>query len=168
MSEKARKPGWWYPWIFVAMFGVVVAANGALVWLARASFSGLTDEGAYDKGIGYNRALEGAAAQAKLGWRADVAFVPFSAGKGAVEARLADREGKPLDGLELEILIRRPAEAGLDRRLTLVPQGAGLFRAEVTLPKSGQWLVRVHAYRGADVFQQETRIIVPQQRVVRP
>lgn len=161
MSRKSRKPGWWYPWIFVAMFGVVIVANGALIWFARSSFSGLTDEGAYDKGIGYNRALEGAAAQARLGWRADVGFVPSVAGRGAIEARITDRAGRPMDGLEAEILLRRPAEAGLDQRLALVPQGAGMFRAEVTVPKPGQWIVRVHAFRGADVFQQETRVVVP-------
>ena len=161
MGNESRASGWWYPWIFVGMFAVVIAANGALIWFARSSFSGLSTEGAYDKGIGYNRALEGAAAQARLGWRADIAFVPEQSGKGAIEARLVDRDDGPLDGLEAEVLIHRPTQTGLDQRLALVPQGAGRFRAEVALPEPGQWIVRVHAYRGADVFQQETRVIVP-------
>ncbi len=161
MNRKTRKPGWWYPWIFVAMFGVTVVANGALIWSARSSFSGLSAEGAYDKGIAYNRALEGAAAQEKLGWRAEVAFLPGASGTGVIEARLTDRDGRPIAGLEAEVLLRRPTQAGLDQRRALVAQGSGLFRAEVTVPKPGQWIVRVHAFRDQDVFQQETRVVVP-------
>ncbi|MBM3566917.1 MAG: FixH family protein [Alphaproteobacteria bacterium] len=161
MTTTKRKDGWWYPWIFVAMFGVVAAANGALIWFARASFSGLSSEGAYDKGLNYNRALEGAARQEKLGWRAKVAFMPVSSGASVIEARFEDKDGRPLEGLEAEALIRRPAEAGLDQRLALVPQGGGVFRAEIALPKPGQWIVRVHAFRDRDVFQTETRIVAP-------
>lgn len=157
MTEPARKPGWWYPWIFVGAMGVTVAVNGALIWFAHASFSGLAVEGAYDRGLDYNRALEGAAAQAKLGWRAEIAF----AAPGAIEARLTDRDGRPVDGIEAEVILRRPVEPGPDRRLALVAQGGGVFRADVAPLKPGQWIVRVHAFRGADVFQQETRIVAP-------
>ena len=37
---KIRRPGWWYPYIFVGAFGVVLLVNAALAYFATSSFTG--------------------------------------------------------------------------------------------------------------------------------
>ena len=64
----------WIPYAFVAFFGVVLLANGTMIGLAFATWTGLETEGAYQKGLAYNRVLDRARAQAALGWRVDLAF----------------------------------------------------------------------------------------------
>ena len=45
------------------------AVNGAMIWIALSSWTGLATNQPYDKGLTYNRNLEAAARQAALGWQ---------------------------------------------------------------------------------------------------
>ena len=49
----------WIPWAFVAFFGVVLAANAAMVVIALASWPGLETQQAYQRGLAYDDALPG-------------------------------------------------------------------------------------------------------------
>ena len=160
MNHSARKPGWWYPWALFGVMAVTVIVNGLLAWIADDTFSGQVTTRHRDLGLDYNRALEGTAAQERLGWRAEIAFAPRGLG-GAIEVRLVTREGDPVEGADAELLIRRPVEEGFDRRIGLVPEGAGRYTARVALPKPGQWALHLLVRRGDDVFQHQTRILVP-------
>jgi nitrogen fixation protein FixH len=160
MTNLRRKAGWWYPWALFGVMGVTLIANGLLAWIADDTFSGLVTGRFRDLGLDYNRALEGRAAQERLGWRAEIAFEPRAVG-GTIEVRLRTREGDPVDGADAEMLIRRPVEDGFDRRIGLVAEGDGRFTARVALPKSGQWALHLLVRRGDDVFQHQTRIMAP-------
>jgi nitrogen fixation protein FixH len=160
MSDFTRETGWWYPWALFGVMVVTMIVNGVLVWIADDSFSGLVTGRFRDLGLDYNRALEGRAAQERLGWRADITFEPRGGG-GVIEVRLVTRDGDPVEGADAELLIRRPVEDGFDRRIGLVPEGDGRYTARVALPKPGQWALHLLARRGADVFQHQTRIMAP-------
>ena len=160
MNHSARKTGWWYPWALFGVMAVTVIVNGFLAWIADDTFSGQVTTRHRDLGLDYNRALEGSAAQARLGWRAEIAFEPRGGG-GVIEVRLVTREGDPVEGADAELLIRRPVEDGLDQRIGLVSEGAGRYTARVALPKPGQWALHLLARRGDDVFQHQTRIMAP-------
>ncbi|MGE5500712.1 MAG: FixH family protein, partial [Ignavibacteriales bacterium] len=41
-----RRPGWWYPYIFVAAFVVVVGVNAAMAYFASSTFTGLETDNA--------------------------------------------------------------------------------------------------------------------------
>ena len=53
----------WIPYAFLGFFAVVLLANGAMIWLAFATWTGLETEGAYQKGLAYNRTLAETEAQ---------------------------------------------------------------------------------------------------------
>lgn len=160
---NGRRRGSWYPWIFVGMFAVVVGVNGALAYFATSTFNGLETERAYDKGLAYNEALAGAAAQEALGWIVRADFAPSAAGGhgGALTVHIADRAGAPLEGVEAFAVFSRPTQAGHDMRLPLGKAADGSHVALVELPFAGQWEVQVVANRGDASYQLSQRILLP-------
>ena len=67
-----------------------------------------------------------------------------------------------LDGLEeVKALLIRPTSEGHDLEVKLAPKGDGAYAAQMTVPLPGQWELRVHAWKGQDVFQDSRRILIP-------
>ena len=165
VMRSKRADGWWYPWIFVGGMAFVVLVNGIMVFIALNSWTGLETEGHYQKGLEYNRDLAAAKAQAALGWTFALEAEPTaSAGKNrTVDLRLsfADRDGQPLDGLDVSVLLMRPTHEGYDQTIPLKPAGGGLYEAQATLPLPGQWSAHVLAARGDSEFQDEKRLRLP-------
>lgn len=160
-SDIMRKPGWWYPWIFVGMFGVVVSVNGALAYFATSTFTGLQTEGAYEKGLAYNQTLASAEAQEKLGWtlapHLDAAAI---AGGGPLTVTVSGRDGKPVEKLEVVAKLVRPTVSGHDQVVELHEVDAGRYVSEVKLPFPGIWDMKVVATRGADRYQINQRVVL--------
>ncbi|HEB79150.1 MAG TPA: hypothetical protein ENI79_01570 [Rhodospirillales bacterium] len=158
VREKGREKGWWYPWIFVAFMGVVVAVNLVFMVLANKTWTGLETEGAYEKGLAYNKALLGAKAQAALGWRMDFQFTPV---EGKLSAAFHGPGGEALTGMKVKALLIRPTREGFDFSIDLEDKGGGTYAAVIDPPLPGRWTVRIHAYRGADSFQIKREIMAP-------
>ncbi|MCW8952841.1 MAG: FixH family protein, partial [Rhodospirillales bacterium] len=53
-AANNRKPGWWYPWIFVGGMTIVVIVNGIMIYFALSTFTGLETRNHYEKGLAYN------------------------------------------------------------------------------------------------------------------
>ena len=167
-AGKAGRPrGWWIPYTFFAGFAVVLAANGAMLYFALSSFSGLSTKQAYVEGLAYNDRVEEEAAQAALGWTWDLDLAAVETLRQNGPSRVAtlrvdgrNAEARPLDGLSLTATIRRPTEQGLDQTVPLRPVGPGLYETRVTLAKPGQWDVLLTARRGEDVFRLRRRLLV--------
>src|SRR4051794_15207153 len=76
------------PWIFVAGMLTVVAVNGALIYFATTTWSGMAINHAYDRGLAYNQVLAAAARQEALGWHVTAQLHAQSAGSElAIAAR---------------------------------------------------------------------------------
>ena len=149
----------WIPWTFVAFFLVVFAANGAMVYVGFATWTGVATEDAYEKGLAYNGALAAARAQADLGWRPAFGFDAYGPTHGRVALALADRDGHPLTGAGVRARFVRPSHQGHDFELALPEAEAGRYGAEVELPLPGWWEVRVRADRGGRVYRLTERIV---------
>ena len=67
-ANVRRRPGWWYPYIYVGAFGVVVAVNMVFMASAIRTFSGISTDQAYEKGLKYNQQIAAARSQEQLGW----------------------------------------------------------------------------------------------------
>lgn len=159
-----RERGWWYPYIFVGGFVVVVGVNAALAFFATSSFTGLETEGAYQKGLEYNQNIALAKAQEALGWQVDTQVTPGPIGADGVQAKVAvsyrDRDGRPVEGLEVTADIIRPTAKGLDQHVTLAPMGNGTYGGSYQLPAKGVWDMDVAA-NGADVsYQHAQRFVI--------
>lgn len=169
---SGRSPGWWYPWIFVGGMLIVVAVNAGMAIVAVGTFSGLETTDHYRKGLAYQDALDATARQADRGWHVEVDFRPRPAGSksdgvsngqsgGDLAVVFSDRDGQPLDRLEVEAQFTRPTQAGFDQTAVLDSEGSGRYRASVSFPLPGQWDLRILARRDDAHFQSTLRLLVP-------
>lgn len=160
---------------FAAFFGVVFAVNGIMVFMALSSWSGLSTDHPYERGLRYNKTLEAMAQRDALGWQETIVFTQPSAeplpavsngaasngaasdgaasrasgagdeGQGRITLEMRDRDGELLEGLLVAGQIWRPTNEGFDRPIELKPVGAGRYEADVAFPLRGNWLVRLNA-----------------------
>jgi nitrogen fixation protein FixH len=159
-ARSAEVPGRWIPWAFVAFFGVVFAVNATMIAIAFTTWTGLTTERSYQRGLDYNRALEAAAAQEALGWRVDFAFIQGQGAHAVVEVGLENRHRDLLEAADVEARFLRPTHAGHDVTVVLPHYRDGRYRAEVELPFAGQWDVHVTASSGGDVYRLSRRVFL--------
>ena len=150
----------WIPYAFVAFFGVVLLANGAMIWLAFATWTGLETEGAYQKGLAYNRVLLDAQAQASLGWDVDLEFVQQAERTLAIQLALADRHGDLIEEASVSAAFVRPTHEGHDQVVTIPHRYGGAYQAEVALPLSGQWDVQLTIEAAGELWRTTRRIYV--------
>ena len=145
------------PWLFPAAMVPMFAANGALIYFALQSKPALVDERPFEDGRTYNRALAAAAAQDRLGWRADLESSPSD----SIALAITDRQGAPVTGLSVQLRVWRPVGALPDVNIALAEIAPGSYRGALKLPSAGQWQFDFVARRGSDEFAYGRRIIAP-------
>lgn len=156
-----RRPGWWYPYIFVAAFMVVLLVNVTMAYFATSTFSGLATENPYEKGLAYNRTLEAQRQQDAMGWTVDVQVDPAANHGAGITIVYRDQTGKPVDGMMVRAQFIRPTAKGHDREVALAPVGPGTYATHQELPMSGVWDMDVAAKGAAASYQLSRRIVVP-------
>ena len=148
----------WIPWAFVAFFGVVLAANAAMIVIALATWPGLETQQAYRRGLAHDEALAAAAAQAALGWEVEFAFEQTGQRGGALRLDLADRFGSRLQNAEVQVAFVRPTHHGYDLIVDLPHHYGGRYLGDVALPLAGQWEARVHIVEREGEYRLRERI----------
>lgn len=165
MNKSKRQDGWWYPWIFVGAFGVIIAVNSIMAYIAANSWTGLETKHAFKDGQAFNAVLAQKTAQMKLGWTASVDFAseptPTNAHAGRIHVKFLQADGTDVRGLRLEALAVRPTHEGYDQNLIFTAQGAGVYSAPADLTLPGQWDLRITASHDHQVFKLRQRIQVP-------
>jgi len=160
MSKRER--GWWYPYIFIGMLGLVMVVNGAMAYFATSTFNGLITENAYEKGLKYNKTLAVARQQSDLGWTVEAKSVPGQTGHNAtVTISYLDKTGHGVDGLDVQALVDRPNVTGAEQRVAFEPKGKGLYSVDVTFPEAGQWDFDILAANDGSTYQLQRRFVVP-------
>lgn len=140
MTQTAKRARlWWVPWAFVGGFVVVLVANGALVYFAFDSWTGVATEDAYAKGLAYNEEIGDARAQESRGWRVTLDFTSDGPQRGKLDLDLKDRFGTPITGARVAARLVRPTHEGHDLEVELTERGGGRYAAELELPLAGQW-----------------------------
>jgi nitrogen fixation protein FixH len=157
MIDRAGRDGW-IPWAFVAFFAVVLAVNGAMIWIAFATWTGLTTVGAYQKGLAYNRVLAAAKAQEALGWRVDLNLAATDGRLAVLNLTLADRFGDLIEDAQVTAAFVRPTQAGHDLELTVPHTHAGVYAAQAALPFAGAWELHLTIQSGGDTYLMRRRI----------
>ena len=131
--------------IVLAFFGLVIAANVIFVVLAWQSWSGLSTDDAYRRGLAYNETLRQAETQRALGWQVRAELVPLADGGAHLSVVFIDRNDSPVESLDITGQLRRPSREGADRPVVLTSQGPGRYATDVDLPLAGQWDLRLRA-----------------------
>jgi nitrogen fixation protein FixH len=146
----------------LTFFGVVIAVNGIFIALSLWSWSGLSTDDAYQRGLAYNETLAEAEAQRALDWRAQAVLTPAVNGGARLTVAFTDRAGAPVEGLTVSGDLRRPVRDDLDRTVALVRDGPGRYAADMEQLMSGQWDVRLRAASPSGAtFVLEDRLWLP-------
>lgn len=120
-------------------FGVIAAVNLTLAIFANSTWTGLVVQDSFLASQGYNEVLSQARKQQALGWNAELVF-----GGGRLDFKVADRDGKPVQGLVVKAKIGRPTNENEDFELTLLPEPQTGYSASSQL-NDGQWEVDIIA-----------------------
>lgn len=151
----------WIPWYFAAFFVSLILVLVPMCVIAVRTNTGLVTEGAYEKGLAYNKAIRAEERQEALRWRSELAISAPSTDRAQVDFRLTDADGKPLDGAEVVLWLVRPTQAGKDQRAELKALSGGRYSAELTLPAPGLWEARVSATANGQNYQTVKRVVLP-------
>ena len=154
------RSGRWIPWVFVGLFGIVLIANGTMITVAITTFTGMETVSAYKKGVNYNERLAAAAAQEKLAWQASLDAAPNGGGSVILTFDLKDKNGGPVAAADVNAMVDRPLQDGLDQTVVLDEISSGRYRATLDLPLPGQWEVALTAEARGHRYQFTERIRV--------
>lgn len=144
----------------IVFFGVMLAANSALVYYALDTFSGGERPDPYRSGLNYNETIAAAERQATLGWEAATAY---DAEADRLTLRFVDSAKEPVTGLRLAATLTRPATNREDRTLDVTEIAQGVYAADVTLDP-GNWVLTVESLEHEDgdpTYRMKRRLIVP-------
>ncbi|RMH53150.1 MAG: nitrogen fixation protein FixH [Alphaproteobacteria bacterium] len=128
--------------IALAAFGVVLAVNLTMAWLATSGFPGLVVPNSYVASQSWDRTR---AAQQALGWR-----VAARLDGDALVVTVTGADGRPVRGLAVTADIARPAGRRGERVVTLTETPAG-YRAAVALAP-GNWAAEIRAAGPGDAL----------------
>ncbi len=124
--------------ILAGFFGLMFAVNGVFVYFALGSFSGVSVEDAYRRGLDYNQELAQKQQQEERNWKHSFEFVQTGEGAGKVTLILDDKNGNRIAGLSVNGHLKRPVVALADRPVEFLEQGQG-YVAKLDFTDKGQW-----------------------------
>lgn len=144
----------------LAFFGVIIAVNGTMLYLATSTFSGADARNGYDVSQNYNREIAAARAQAERGWRGTAQVVRTADGAGVL-LDLRDSGGAPVTGLDVEARLRHPSNRHQDHAFALRERAPGRYDHAEPGVLPGAWDVVFTARRnGEKVYATQSRIIL--------
>jgi nitrogen fixation protein FixH len=156
-----RFTGWMALAILVGFFGVMLVANGSLVYYALSTFSGEQEASPYEHGLAYDKDIAAAREQEARQWRVSVkALRPNPGAPASIDVAMRDAQNAPLEGLKVNATLEFPADKKLDARASLKEAAPGEYRADAVLA-AGQWDLVIEARRnGERLFRSVNRIVL--------
>lgn len=148
------------PWYIVTFFVVIAIVDGIFVTIAMRTHTGVVAKHPYEKGIAYNQTIKDAEDQEELGWKSNFEYKNISRQFGKISFSLRDANGKKLEPEKIYVTITRPVQEGMDFRINLTKENAGIFQSNVFFPEEGLWELRAYAEVSGQKYQQSKRVNV--------
>lgn len=126
---------------FLAFFGMIFLVNGAMIYSALRTHTGLVANEPYRKGLHYNDRIAASDRQALLDWNDAVTLRR----DGSLAVRLTAAGGRPVPSLVLRAVVGRPATNRADHTVELKETEPGLYEATVGTIEAGNWQVSLEA-----------------------
>ncbi len=123
----------------LAFFGVIIAVNGVMTYLAIRDFRGVVVNSSYVASQDFNAYHARFEAQRARGWQVDV-----HAAGGAPALVVRDASGEPIRGLTIAATALRVTDAHADVSLTLAETAPGVYAARNALAP-GRWDIEIAA-----------------------
>ncbi len=140
----------------VVFFGVIFAANIAMVTVGIKSFPGEDTKQSYRQGLAYNQTITARNAQAATGWSADINIRD----KNSIVLKLTDRGGVIIRGLRVTGSLKHLAETDKDAPLKFAQAADGTYIASIDKVLLGKQWVLVTSAKQADgtIFNTRNKI----------
>ncbi len=149
-------------WGVTAFFLVVIAVDMFFVMRAVSTFPGEEVKNSYVLGLDYNREVARRTQQAKLGWRAQVGVE--REGEAILVARMADKSGAPLRGLEIDADFHVFGANDDFAPVRLIERAAGEYVAPLPLAPGKRVELQIEAKRPGGfepVFEAAKTLVTP-------
>ncbi len=140
--------------IMILFFGVIIAVNVTMAFVASSSWTGLVVKNSYVASQGYNKSLQLAREQKARGWHSRLEYV-----NGNMLVTLLDHDDSVIWPEKLSVYIGRPAFEQMDQNFNPEIGNKGLAVLPVDLPP-GAWVVNIQAEINGNVYRREARIFV--------
>ena len=145
-------------WLVVG-FGLMFAANFALIYYSLSTLHGEEVENSYDASQLYNAKLAAAHAQDQLGWAVNITTRQENGGARVV-VDFRDKDGAMIPGLEVQARFVHPFDRGLDRTAALANDG-GEYEGFAQGLKAGRWTLDLDAkLNGEPKFFSENKLVL--------
>lgn len=142
----------------LGFFGVVAAANAALVVAATSTFSGVEVDSSYSAGLKFQQELAAVREQDALHWNVSAKLDRAADGAVALALSVRDANGAPVSAVDIEARLEHPADGRRDHVMTLRPAGPGLFKG-ATSAGPAQYDLMIDVTRdGRTVFRSKSRV----------
>lgn len=148
-STKGQVTGRKVTAIFVVFFGIVMAVNFTMAHFASSTFGGVVVENSYVASQNYNKWLDEAAAEKKLGWSAAVTRL--------LDNRVALRFTGAPDDLAVTGVVRHPLGHAPDQALRFAQAADGSLVSDKAVAP-GRWLIRLTAQAGQAKWRDEQEL----------
>lgn len=139
----------------LAFFGVVIAVNGVMAFVAVRDFRGTLVDSGYVASQDFNTDRAMLEAQAARGWQLEA-----SEAGGAPLIAVSRADGSPIAGLSITARAMRTTDQHRDRMLTLAEAGPGLYAAAERLAP-GQWRIALSAEGDGPRYATTLDLFVP-------
>lgn len=147
------------PYIFVGFFAVVFLVNFFYIYIANKTWRGVATTDAYQKGLNYNDTLKQAEVQKNLGWNVGMKFRHKYDNKITLFIDLTDNKFRTIPDAQIYVDFKRPTQEGMDFSQEIKFEN-GVYKADIELPKQGQWDVSILAVKGTARFAHTERQII--------
>ena len=160
----------WAPKLLTAFFVGLVFINATLLYISTkglpgpigrwwlgsnggpvySGFSGVVPHG-QSAAKAVSSELSEAHRESLLGWRVEVSGLDSTGNTRAIEVRVKDRTGLPVDRVSVELRLQRPGTAAPALTLALQAAGAGVYAGALNLPAAGRWLVELRLVQDGEL-----------------
>lgn len=178
ISQKHK--GWRNPWVFgllaIILSGVLI--NGRFLWSVLNHPMRLLDDNYSVKGHNQYDAkwVQQQAERSTLGWQAKLhspqqlkndsqamasaARFILLASPAELKFELKDRDGKPIQGVQVEINAQWPGDPTFDFKGTLYESAPGHYEGSMKFPRAGNWDLLIRAQHEDQQFDMEQKVFV--------
>lgn len=144
----------------IGFFAVVAGVNAVMMTIAIRTMPGVDVKSAYETSQRFNQEIARMRAQGERGWHVD-ADLRREGGAEVVAVSFADKAGRPVVGLSVDVRLEHPARRGSDRQVALAEIAPGRYQAQLSDLPAGAWTLVLSAQRdGAAVFDTRSRVML--------
>ncbi len=153
VDKHKYEPAWKSPWVrgMVGLIGVVLMANGVMVYVAITTSPGLVTEDYYERGKNFvNRTKIEFVQRTRLGWQMDLSFPKEAQASTPAQFHISitGKDGAPAVADSSTLFAYRPSDSTLDFVVPMKHSGQGNFAADVLFPAKGAWDIIVEVKKG--------------------